>query len=61
MEWTSLNTTGRRKNRPGDNTLYYVTDNENYKKLDIKKISVEKRKQNTVIRLKKAKTVESSV
>lgn len=60
MEWTSLNTTGRRKNRPGDNTLYYVTDNENYKKLDIKK-SVEKRKQNTVIRLKKAKTVESSV
>ncbi len=50
MEWTSLNTTGRRKNRPGDNTLYYVTDNENYKKLDIKKISVEKRKQNTVIR-----------
>lgn len=37
MEWTSLNTTGRRKNRPGDNTLYYVTDNENYKKLDIKK------------------------
>lgn len=61
MEWTSLNTTGRRKNRPSDNTLYYVTDNENYKKLDIKKISVEKRKQNTVIRLKKAKTVESSV
>ena len=61
MEWTSLNTTGRRKNRPGDHTLYYVTDNENYKKLDIKKISVEKRKQNTVIRLKKAKTVESSV
>lgn len=60
MEWTSLNTTGRRKNRPGDNTLYYVTDNENYKKLDIKK-SVEKRKQNTVIRLKNAKTVESSV
>ena len=60
MEWTSLNTTGRRKNRPGDNTLYYVTDNENYKKLDIKK-TVEKRKQNTVIRLKKAKTVESSV
>ena len=60
MEWTSLNTTGRRKNRPGDNTLYYVTDNENYKKLDIKK-SVKKRKQNTVIRLKKAKTVESSV
>lgn len=60
MEWTSLNTTGRRKNRPGDNTLYYVTDNENYKKPDIKK-SVEKRKQNTVIRLKNAKTVESSV
>lgn len=60
MEWTSLNTTGRRKNRPSDNTLYYVTDNENYKKLDIKK-TVEKRKQNTVIRLKKAKTVESSV
>ena len=25
----------KKKNRLGDNTFYYVTDNENYKKLDI--------------------------